>query len=78
MTGERAAANVPATTLRPRVPARMSDGGSFAHDVPHPIGDPDDDEGGLVDDDEDDEEEEDDDDEEPMQVRHRCGAAARV
>jgi hypothetical protein len=40
----------------------------FAHDVPHPIGDPDDDEGGLVDDDEDDEEE-DEDDEEPMQLR---------
>ena len=44
------------------------DGG--AHDIPHPIGDPDDDDGGLVEDDEQDEDDEDDDDEEPMQVRH--------
>ncbi len=38
-----------------------------AHDIPHPIGDPDDDDG-LPDDDEDDEEDDDEDDEEPLQV----------
>jgi hypothetical protein len=38
-----------------------------AHDIPHPIGDPDDDEELPGDDDED--EDEDEDDEEPMQVR---------
>jgi hypothetical protein len=38
--------------------------GVYAHDIPHPIGDPDDDDE-LPDDDEDDE----DDDEEPLQVR---------
>ena len=40
-----------------------------AHDIPHPIGDPDDDEELPGDDDQDDEEDDDEDDEEPMQVR---------
>ncbi|MEO8345255.1 MAG: hypothetical protein ABI607_06125 [Betaproteobacteria bacterium] len=39
----------------------------LAHDIPHPIGDPDEDEGLPVDEEDDDEEDEDDD--EPMQVR---------
>jgi hypothetical protein len=45
----------------------MDDHVDHAHDIPHPIGDPDEDEGGLVDDDEDDEAD-DEDDEEPLQV----------
>ena len=69
MTSEGAAANASPGGEWPRVPARSLPRGVFAHEVPHPIGDPDDDEGGLVDHEEDDEEE-DEDDEEPMQVRH--------
>jgi hypothetical protein len=48
----------------------LEKGRPAAHDIPHPIGDPDDDEG-LPGDDED---EEDDDDEEPLQARHRFPA----
>jgi hypothetical protein len=62
----RFAANAPFRSGGLRVPASGRPPGAFAHDVPHPIGEPDDDDGGLVDDDEDDDE--DDDDEEPMQV----------
>lgn len=45
----------------------------FAHDIPHPIGDPDEDDE-LPGDDEDDDEEDEDDDEEPLQVRGRGGS----
>jgi hypothetical protein len=69
VTDEGTAVNRAAASRRPHVPVRMSQWPLLAHDVPHPIGDPDDDEGGLVDDDEDDEEDDDEDDEEPMQVR---------
>ena len=68
MTSDDAPANASPVGDWPRSAARLSSRGVFAHDVPHPIGDPDDDDGGLVDDDEDDEDP-DEDDEEPLQVR---------
>jgi hypothetical protein len=76
VTDHGLAANAPVPP-GPRVPANGRPWAASAHDVPHPIGDPDDDEGGLVDEDEDDEED-DDEDEEPMQVGPGFRTAARI
>ena len=48
---------------------RGGDSPLLAHDIPHPIGDPDEDEGLPGDDDDDDEDDDGEDDEEPMQLR---------